>query len=119
MLCISGKLWRNVIRNPASTIVRRQSCREDLLRAFERARTQLAVAIAAEAKSTPLKRRQHYLDLADQLRRFVKNLRKTDSELTRENPDWQRALETIRYLPLEGRARRLCQILEDILTDLE
>ena len=119
MLCISGKLRRNVIRNPASIRVNRKISREDLLKAFERARTQLAVAIAAEAKSTPLKRRQYYLDTADQLRQFVKKLRKMDGESAPEHPEWQRALESIKYLPLEGRARRLCQVLQDIVTDLE
>jgi hypothetical protein len=119
VLCISEKLRRNVIRYPASTKVSRKSSREDLLKAFERARTQLAVAIAAEAKSTPLKRRQYYLDTADQMRRFARKLRAKDAELPPGHTDWQRVFETIRQLPVEGRALRLSQMLREIATDLE
>ncbi len=108
-----------MIRNLSLTKTRGNGSQADLLRAFEAARTQLAVAIAAEAKSTTLKRRQYYLDMADRMRQFTKRLRAADGispPLTRE---WQRVLENIRQLPVEGRALRLCRIFNEILADGE
>jgi hypothetical protein len=108
-----------VIRNLFPSRIIRKSSREDLLRAIERARTQLAVAIAAEAKSTPLKRRQYYLDTADQMRRFAGKLRSADSDLPPGHSDWHHAFEAIRQLPTKDRAMRLCQILRDIVAELD
>jgi hypothetical protein len=110
---------RNVIRNRAAIRIGRKNSREDLLRAFERARTLLAIAIASEAKTTPLKRRQYYLDTAEQMRRFARRLRTAEGELAKDSPDWQRDLETIRQLPVDGRAMKLCQILKDIVRKIE
>jgi len=102
------------MHNRASTKVHRE-----LLLALESARTRLAVAMAAETKSTPLDRRQYYLDTADRTRRFMKKLRKANADKATEPQDLIRALETLKQLPIHDKAQRLCQVLRDVVTELE
>lgn len=89
----------------------------DLPLAFERVRTHLAVAIAAEAKWTTLERREYYFETADRLRWFIRRLRAADAKELAEHPEWYRALKAIRQLPDQGRALRLCQILREIMPE--
>jgi hypothetical protein len=91
----------------------------ELLLAFESARTRLAVSIAAETKSTPLDRWRYYLETADRMCRFMKKMRKQGFHAVRKPEDWVCALETLRHLPVQDRALRLCQLLGDIVTGLE
>ena len=82
---------------------------------MEKARIQLAIAIAAEAKFTPVERRKYYLDTADQMRKFIKQLRSAGQDESPTCEQWRRALERIKQLPAEGRALELCRILRKIL----
>lgn len=105
-----------MIRKSARKKTARDAVSSDLLLALEWARTQLAIAIAAEAKWTTLERRQYYLETADQMRWFIRKLRTSDNQALLEYPDWHHALRAIRQLPVQGRALRLCQILRDIVS---
>lgn len=100
-------------------MVSRNKVPEELLLAIESARTQFAVAIAAEAKSTPPERWQYYLDTADRMRWFMRRLRTADEEALPECQRWRRILQTVKQLPAEGKASRLCKIFRDIVTDME
>jgi hypothetical protein len=51
--------------------------------------------------------------------RFIKKLRNTDSEVQGNPPAWGRAVEMLCDLPIQGRASRLCEILRDIVMELE
>ncbi len=104
-----------MVRNRSSIKVDNNGFKTSLLREFEAARTQLAVAIAAETKSTPLKQRQYYLETADRMREFTKRLRATDEITLPLAHDWRRALEKIKQLPVEDKAFRLCEIFHEIL----
>ena len=93
-----------MIRRTARVQASRDILSGELPLAFERVRTQLAIAIAAEAKWTTLERKKYYLETADA------------EELT-GHPEYYRALRTIRQLPVQERALRLCQILRDIMPE--
>jgi hypothetical protein len=96
-----------------------KSVHRELLLALESARTRLAVAIAAETKSTPLDQWRYYLDTADRIRRFARKLRRRGFDVPQEFQDWIRALEALKRLPMQDKALRLCQILIDIVAELE
>jgi hypothetical protein len=68
----------------------------------------LSIAIAAETKSTPQDRRRYYLDTTDQVSRFIRKLRKADIDSRPDAQEW-----------IQVRALRLCQVLQDIITELE
>jgi hypothetical protein len=104
-----------VIHNRGSTKIHKE-----LLLALESARTRLAVAIAAETKSTPLDRWQYYLDTADRMRRCIRKLRRSDFDASPPAPqDLTGVIDALRRLPVQGKAQRLCKILGDIVTGLE
>ena len=86
--------------------------------ALESARPRLAVAIASETKSTPLDRRQYYLETADRMRRFSKKLRKSGFRTLQERREWIHALDALKQLPAQSKALRLCQNLRDIVRGL-
>jgi hypothetical protein len=90
-----------------------------LVFALESARMRLSVAIALEAKSTPRDRWQYYLETTDRMGRFIKRLRTTDFGLQRTPREWEKALETLCNLPVQSRASRLCEILRDMVSELE
>ncbi len=99
---------------------------EDLLKALERARTRLAVAIAAETKTTPLNRWNYYLETAEQVRRCLKQLRALPRPNTKCGAAWLPALESLRQLPprpeprsRHGEAQLLCQRLRSVLSQLD
>jgi hypothetical protein len=92
---------------------------KDLLLALESARTRLAVAIAAETKSTPRERRQYYLDTTDRICRSIRKLRRAGPDAPPKPQEWVRALETLQKLPVQEKAHRLCQVLGDIVAGLE
>ena len=93
----------------------------ELLIAFESARTRLAVAIASERKSTLPDRLHYYMETAEQTRRFMKKLRSANSDIdiVQERQEWVHALENLKQLPVQDKAVGLCQILRDIITQLE
>jgi hypothetical protein len=103
-----------VIQNRALTKVQKE-----LVHALESARNQLAVAIAAESKSTLPDQWRCYLDTADRMCRFIKRLRKTGMAGRSMHADWIHALEGLRKLSAQDKARRLCRILDDIVAELE
>jgi hypothetical protein len=90
----------------------------DLILALELARTRLSIAIALESKSTPPALWRHYLDTADRMNRFMRELRRNGGETMNINKGG-RVLEALRQIAMENNARRLCQILEDMVSDLE
>ncbi len=108
-----------MIKNSALIKARKSHAPGDLLHELEWARIQLAIAIAVESKSTPLERRRYYLDTADQVRRFIRRLRAAGGGTGAEAENWHRALESIRQMPNQGKASRLCQVLKDIVGELE
>jgi hypothetical protein len=79
----------------------------------------LSVAIASETKSTPRDGWRSYLETADQISRSIRKLRHADFDSLPDSHGWIRTLDTLDYLPVHSRALRLCQILRDILTQLE
>jgi hypothetical protein len=91
----------------------------DLILVLESARTRLSIAIAAESKSTPPALRRHYLDTANRMSRFMRKLRQNGGEMAMKIKKGGRALEALRQIAVENDARRLCQILEDVVLDLE
>jgi hypothetical protein len=100
-----------VIHNRSSTKIHRE-----LVAALESVRTRLAVAIACETKSTTPDRRQYYLETADRMRRFTKNLR-TGSGALQERQDWHGALDALRRIPAQTKAFQLCQTLRRLIGD--
>jgi hypothetical protein len=113
-LCISGKLRGNVIQNRIS-----RKAHRELLLAFESARSRLAIAIAAETKSTPLDQWQYYLETADRMCRFARKLRNGDLNVPPGHKEWAHALETLKLLPIQDTALRLCRILGETVGRLE
>ncbi len=91
----------------------------ELLLALECARTRFAVAIAAEAKSTPPDQWQYYMDTADRLRRFAGRLRRSDLNVLAVHEEYSHALETLKRLPVEHAADRLCHMLGETIERLE
>lgn len=91
----------------------------DLILALESARTRLSIAIAVESKSTPPALWRHYLDTADRMSRFMRKLRQNKGGATMNINNGGRVLEALRQIAMENSARRLCQILEDMVSDLE
>ena len=91
----------------------------DLVLALESARMRLSIAIAVETKSTAQDRRRYYLDTTDQVSRFIRKLRKADFESSPNAQGWMNALDRLGCLPIQIRALRLCQVLRDIMTELE
>jgi len=93
--------------------------RRELVLALESVRTQLAIAMAAETKSTPPPRREYYLETAERTRWFVKRLRQSDAGALQQRQDWIDALESLRGLPAQSRALRVCQLLREVMEKLE
>ncbi len=91
----------------------------ELIVALESARTRLAVAIAAETKSTPPERWQYYLETAAHTRRFIKKVRRANADLLQGSREWIDALETLKHLPAQSKALRLAQLLRDLVAGLE
>jgi hypothetical protein len=91
----------------------------DLILALESARTRLSIAIAMESKSTPPILWRHYLDTADRMSRFMRKLRQNEGRMAMNAEKGGRVLEALRQISAENNARRLCQILEDMVLDLE
>jgi hypothetical protein len=91
----------------------------DLLFALESARMRFAIAVAAETKSTPVEQWQSYLDTANRMCRLTKRLRKAGNDRPSRLNDWIRALNVLRQISVYDKARPLCQVLEDIVAELE
>jgi len=75
--------------------------------------------MAAETKSTPLPRWEYYLETAERTRRFVRKLRQSDAGVLQQRQDWICALESLRGLPAHSRALRVCQLLREVVENLE
>jgi hypothetical protein len=92
---------------------------------MERARSQLAVAIAAESKTTPRERWRHYLEIEDRMRRCVREIRRQAGLDTGKQAGWLQALHLLKEpLPAldrksQGEAQQLCQRLRGILQIIE
>ncbi len=85
--------------------------------ALESARTRLAIAIAAETKSTPLERWQYYLDTCYEMCRFIRELRRLETAASQKPQAWLRALEVLKKLPVQCEAMRFCRILRDVVEE--
>jgi hypothetical protein len=103
-----------VIRNGTS-----MKAHKELLLALEYARTRLAIAMAVETKSTPTAQWQYYLDTTDRMCRYMKKLRKSDFTASPGLQNLDRAVETLKRLPVHDKAMRLCRIIRDIVAELE
>ena len=97
----------------------------ELLIAIERTRSQLAVAIAAENKTTPRERWRQYLATEDRMRRCVREFRRHHRQEPGKRYDWSQALHLLKQ-PLPetdgeptGRAILLCQRLHEVLAIIE
>jgi hypothetical protein len=91
----------------------------DLIVALESARTRLSIALAAQSKSTPPVLWRQYLDTADRMSRFMRKLRQNGGEMVMKIKQGGHVREALLQIAEENDARRLCQILEDIVSDLE
>jgi hypothetical protein len=91
----------------------------DLILALESVRTRLSIAIAAESKSTPPANRQQYLDTAERISRFVRKLRRNGCVVPVNLNSGSRVWASLQQVSEENDARRLCQILEDMVSKLE
>jgi hypothetical protein len=91
----------------------------DLILALESARTRFSIAIAAESKSTPPALWRHHLDTANRMSQFMRKLRRNGGETALKIKTGGRVLEALGQIAAENDARRLCQILEDMVLDLE
>jgi len=90
----------------------------ELLRALESVKIQLALAIAAERKFTPLDRRQYYLETAGRMNQCVKKLKKDRTRiLSPEGKAW--AMEAINGVSQEIGAGQICLIIGNIIAELE
>jgi hypothetical protein len=95
-----------------------KTIQKELLLALESARTRLAIAIASEKKSTLPDRWQYYLDTLDQMRHFIRKLRKTENRASAIK-GWICALEALRSISAQEQAIHLCRILSRIVAELE
>jgi hypothetical protein len=118
-----GKLGGELlIKEPVSGGTATVTCA--LLQALERARTSLAIAIAAETKLTPPTLRQYYLETADAMRKCIKKLRRELRNGMNDERRWFQALEELHSLPqseqkLQSKeVLQLCRRLQDILTTI-
>ena len=91
----------------------------DLVIALESARTQLAVAIAAERKSTPRNQWHYYLETAERMSRFMRKLRKSGVDRGTGSKEEARLQAALRCIPTAAGAQHLCRILRDIATEPE
>jgi hypothetical protein len=93
----------------------------ELLYAMERARSRLAVAIAAESKTTTRDRWRHYLETEDRMRWCVRKIRRLHVPGTGGNSNWREALSLLQQpLPAidensRGEAQELCRRLQEVL----
>jgi hypothetical protein len=93
-----------------------------LLRALERVRTRLAIAIARESKVTTQGRRRYYLDTEERIRCMLKDLRcQRWQDMT-----WNEAIEALRRIPdfpdpQEEKidAQAMCRRLREVMAILE
>ena len=91
---------------------------ENPLPALESVRSILAIAIAAESRTTPLIHRQYYMDTADRMRRCARRLKKDGGQpLSQKGSLLFR--EILDAASPESDARRICSIVSDILEELE
>jgi hypothetical protein len=97
----------------------------ELLSALERARTQLAIAVAAEAKITTLENRLRYVQTEERVRRSVKRLRRGIVLRTARLHIWSLALRALQRFPpefeggRESRSQRMCRCLLDVVATIE
>jgi hypothetical protein len=91
----------------------------ELLWALEAARTRLAVAIAAETKSTPPERWQYYFEVSERTRQFIKGLRNANSDMPQLKQRWTEAIESLKQIPAQSEAAQICKLLGDIMAALE
>lgn len=98
-----------------------------LLDALERARSRLAVAMAAGMKTAPGECRRHYQETEERMRRCLKELRARRRRGMPLEPAWAEALEALDLLPpaprspaaLQEGVRQLCIRLAAALAPLE
>lgn len=102
----------------------RQDYRE-LLRSLERARSYLAIAVAAESKRTPLTRLRYYRETEAGIHRCLRDLR-TRTRSGQLMPErWRETLHQLHGMPLGAHgahkvsARELCDRLRCILEVLD
>jgi hypothetical protein len=91
----------------------------ELLFALESARNRLAVAIAAETKSTPPERWQYYFEISERTRRFIKKLRNVNPEMPQLRQGWSEAVESLKHIPSQREAAQICKLLGDVMAELE
>ena len=108
----------NAVQDPELSGCDGHILKRDLLLAMETARSRLAIAIAEESKYTPWNQRQYYLDTADRMRRNITRLRTEESNEGFQLQEWILALEALREIPLNDRARTICERLRRIMAIL-
>jgi hypothetical protein len=97
----------------------------EILCALERARTQLAVAAAAEAKTTTMESRLRYVLTEERVRRSVKRLRRGIALQAARLPVWTLALSELERFPphfeagRESRSQWMCRRLLEVVATIE
>jgi hypothetical protein len=91
---------------------------ENPLAELEAVRSLLAIAIAAESRTTPPSRRQYYMETADRMRRCVRQLKK-DGGCSPLSPKGNRLVRRILDdASLPGDARQVCNIVGNIIEEI-
>jgi len=99
--------------------------RREFLQAMERARSKLAVLVAAESKATLRLYWKQYFETEERLRRCLREIRRHPNNLSERRVAWLKALDLLMQpLPAAdpkhpGEAYRLCRRLCDVLRILE
>ena len=110
----------NEIERPNSLHDEEDPTHQELLLALQSARTRLAIAIAAETKSTPVEKWRYYLETADRVRCFIRQFRSADSGSMPDRQNCSRALYALKRLCVQnGKASHLCQVLHEVLAQLK
>lgn len=88
-----------------------------LIVALESARMRFSVAIASESKSTPRDRYHYYIETTARAGRCIRLLRANGSE--KDPLLFGRVLERLRNLPDRNSASHLCELLQNLVSELE
>jgi hypothetical protein len=96
----------------------------ELMQALERARSRLAIAAAADARFTPLRKRRDYLETEERIMRCLRDLRghqRCDRHIapTLASGLLEKLAPLVRHETRRGDARVLDQALQEVLSSLE
>ena len=120
MFRVGSKYFRKIqMESIINQVCDHDRLKKELVCALEKASGRLAIAIAGESKSTPANLREHYLETAYCMRRFIARLQKGKSNEVLQQKEWITALEALRHIPLKRGAGPLCNHIRNIVSTLD